>query len=111
MTALDYPLKVKQGADYDRKIPILGGSGATVGYSVVGQIRADRTPTAPLLATLDVTVDVIDGVLSVVLTIPAAQSAAWSWRAAFYDVELTTPDGKVVDFLEGLVVVRPQISR
>lgn len=110
--ALRYPLIVKQGATYRRRIPVVDTADdqpadSTAGYTAVGQIRRSTTPGAALLHTLDLTFDGTD----LVLTIPAATSAGWSWRLARYDVEVTTPDGTVVDFLEGPVVVRPEITR
>lgn len=111
MTALKYDLIVKQGATYRRWFPVLGDNdqplSSLVGWSAVGQVRASYAPGAPLLHTLDLT---FDGSY-LVLVIPDAVSSAWAWRLARYDVELTAPDGDVTDFLEGSVVVRPEITR
>jgi hypothetical protein len=48
---------------------------------------------------------------NLVVRIPHAASSAWDWRLAKYDVEYTAPDGTRDDFLEGSVVVRPEITR
>jgi hypothetical protein len=45
------------------------------------------------------------------LTIPAATSAAWAWRLARFDIELTAPNTTVTRLVEGAVVVYPEITR
>lgn len=112
MPALRYDLLVDQGADYRRGFPVLDtATGQPVtslaGWSAAGQVRVSHQPGAELLHTLDLT---LTGV-TLVLLIPAATSSAWPWRLARYDVELTAPDGTTSRFLEGAVVVRPEITR
>lgn len=108
MPALRYDLIVDQGSDYDRTIPVLGlPAGDTLaGWTAAGQIRGGYTSTT-VLYTLALTLVGTD----VVLHIPAATSAAWTWRLGKYDVELTAPDGTVTRFVEGSVVVRAEITR
>jgi hypothetical protein len=109
MPALKYDLIVKQGADYVKTFPVLGlAEGDTLdGWTFAGQIRTGYAPGAALLHTLDLSVSGTN----VVLRIPHATSTAWTWRLARYDVEVTDPNGLRDDFLEGSVVVRPEITR
>lgn len=105
MAALDYPLEIEQGADYGPLAFPISGVGSLAGWSVAGQVRMDH-PSRGLLHTLDVTCSGTD----VVLHVPAAASAAWGWRSGRYDVELTSPTGKVTRVLKGAVRVDPEVT-
>lgn len=48
---------------------------------------------------------------SVQLDATAAQTAAWTWRAADYDIELTDPTGRVGTPITGRLVVDPDTTR
>lgn len=109
MDVLRYDLIVNQGADYERPFPALDVDDQPVslaGWSAAGQIRAGAG-SAAALHQLDVTLS--DG--DAVLRVPAATSAAWEWRLARFDIELTDPGGVVTRFVEGFVVVRPETTR
>lgn len=106
--ALRYDLIVNQGEDYERAIPVLDGNGSPAnvdGWGVEGQIR-EGYQSGVVLADLDVTASGTD----VILRISASTSAAWAWRLARYDVELTAPNTTVTRFLQGSVVVNPEIT-
>jgi hypothetical protein len=108
MPALCYDLIIDQGTDYTRSIPVLGlADGDTLaGWMVAGQIRAGyASPT--VLHTLDLTVSGTD----IVLHIPAATSADWTWRRGRWDIEVIDPIGTVTRLVEGAVVIRPEITR
>jgi hypothetical protein len=106
---LAFDLIVNQGSDYRKAFPVLGlEEGATLtGWSAAGQIRETKYEGSALLHTLAVSLIGTD----LVVTIPAATSAAWTWGFAWYDVELTAPDDTEGRFLEGLVEVRNQSTR
>lgn len=109
MTVLTYPLVINQGADYALSIPVLNVGAQPVsvdGWTAAGQIRA--TPYSDdVLYELDVT----PGGSAVVLDIPGAVSAAWTWQFGHYDVELTSPGGDISRIIEGPVIVRPNVTR
>lgn len=110
MAALRYDLKIKQGAEYQRSFPILGATNqpqTAIGWTVAGQIRDSLAPTAVLLHTLDV---YISGT-NVVVHVPKDASSGWTWRLGRYDIQLIDPLGTVVTFLEGAVVVYPEVTR
>ena len=110
MAVRTYHLIVDQGANYALSIPVLndnGGPTTVTGWTVTGQIRAYPNGST-VLHELELTV----GGTTVTLQIPAADSSAWTWRTGRYDVELTSPDGLVkARLIEGLVVVRPEVTR
>jgi hypothetical protein len=107
--ALRYDLLVNQGEDYKRTIPIIddatGQPASVSGWTIVGQIR-DGYNSDTVLHTLDVTADDTN----LVLNIPGADSAAWTFRLARYDVKVTAPNTTTTRELEGAVVVYAQVS-
>ena len=106
MKARKYRIEVEQGSDYKRSIPVIEPADPT-GWTVSGQIRPSRSPDAELLHTLDVA---ISGNY-VILYIPGVESSAWNWLQAVYDVELYSPEGAKGRFLQGDVVVDPEVTR
>lgn len=48
---------------------------------------------------------------TITLNFTAAQTAGWKWRAARYDLELTSQTGEIVTVLEGDIRVRKEITR
>lgn len=112
MPALDYPLEVDQGADFKKTFPVMDrGTNqpieSLVNWTVSGQIRDSTSRTATLLHTLDVS---FTG-SNLVLQISKEASSDWDWRVGWYDVEITDPDDKTVRFLEGWVLVKPEMTR
>jgi hypothetical protein len=47
---------------------------------------------------------------TITLTIPAAQTAGFTWWQGFYDLILTSPSGIVTRLLEGTVTVSPGVT-
>jgi hypothetical protein len=109
MSALTYHLVVNQGSNYVLTIPVLDGTTpvTVTGWTVNGQIRRQHD-SATVLHTLSLTATGS----SVILQIPAEVSSEWAWRVGKYDVELASPDGLITTrLIEGLVVVRPEVTR
>ena len=109
MPALVYPLMVEQGADFTLSIPVLNVSAQPVsvnGWGVAGQIRATLYDDT-VLQELDLT----PSGSTVILHIPGATSAAWTFATGRYDVELTSPGGDISRLVEGPVLVRPNVTR
>lgn len=110
---LRYDLRINQGETFRVSIPVLDADGDPVpltGLTARGQIRSyAASPTALYewsTAELNVAFDDSD----VVLTVPAADSAAWTFRTAQWDLELDD-DGVVTRLVEGHVIVYPEITR
>jgi hypothetical protein len=47
----------------------------------------------------------------VALTVTPATSSAWTWQAAIYDVELTSPANDVFRIAQGAVYLSPEVTR
>jgi hypothetical protein len=45
------------------------------------------------------------------MSVGPADSSAWTWRSAHYDLEVTSPDGDVIRMLEGRIRVSPEVTR
>ena len=109
MSARPFTIVMDQGSDYILSIPVLNSSQQAVDVTewvVRGQVRQRHVADTP--QELDVTVE--DD--AVTLRIPAATSSAWTFRAARYDIEITSPDGLATTrLIEGLLVVRPEVTR
>lgn len=103
-------LIIPQGADFSMSWPLFAADGAeldTAGFTARAQVRAGRSDVgAPLYAF-----SAGFAANSVVITAPAADSAAWPWYAGVYDVEVTAPDGKVSRVAYGRVRVDAEVSR
>lgn len=101
---------IDQGSDYRLTIPVLDSGNSpssVVGWTAQGQIRSSASDAA-VLHELALEVETT----SVELQVSAEASSAWTFRTARYDVEITSPDGVTTSrLLEGLVVVRPEITR
>jgi len=108
--ARQFNLVIDQGASYTITIPVFDSNNSAVnvdGWVGVGQIRS-RATSGTVIANLDVTPEGTE----VVLSIPHTVSSGWNFRTGRYDVELTSPDGLTVTrFLEGFVIVNPEVTR
>jgi hypothetical protein len=101
----EYTWRVKQSARERLTIPIFEGDGTTAatvtGYGVDAVIK--EHPGGAVLYTWPAEDAVLSG-SSVVLTIPAAVSAAWTWRAGWYRVKLSPPsDPAISRVLQGTI--------
>lgn len=108
MAALVYPMVIDQGADYVLSVPVLNADNDLVtvdGWTAAGQIRAGYGGQA-LLHEFDLVV----ADQEVLVQVSAADSSAWKFRFAHYDIELTAPSGSVTRLVEGPVIVRPETT-
>lgn len=110
MPATRFNMIIEQGSDYQLRIPVLDEIGAPVtvdDWVATGQIRG-RPGDSPVLHEFDLTVN--DQFVD--LHVSRAASNDWAFPAAYYDVEIVSPDGsRGTRLIEGLVVVRRQVTR
>ena len=83
------------------------------GYSARMHIRAKHSdPDPPLYEALsggDITLGGVAG--TILIIIPAAVTAAWTFKEGVYDLELVTPGLEVIRLLEGHISVTPEVTR
>lgn len=106
-------LVIPQGTTWERRWritdPDTGVPRDLSAWSARGQVRADHADSV-VLVDLSSNLDCgADGYVTV--TITPAQSSAWTWRDAVYDIELVDPAGKVARISQGAVRVSPEVTR
>lgn len=109
--ATRFDLEIDQGSEFHLIVGIASDwlPSSLSGWNGRGQIRPLRG-SAEVLATLDayLTVDVPNRQLDIL--IPAADSAAWTWRNGVYDIEIYS-GATVGRLLQGSVVVDQEVTR
>lgn len=111
MSALDFDLRIEQGARYRLVVPVLDADGQPLDVStwtVRGQVRPDQGSPE---VVYDLTPALSVSGSTVLLDIPGAASSLWAWTEGVYDVELVDPDSHVTRLLQGRVVVSPETTR
>lgn len=119
MPAHKVPLKIDQGATFDRTFTWKAGPpGAPqlvdlTGCTAVAQFRTSVESPAALmeLSTTDgrIVLGGPDGTIRIVIS--ALATAAISWDEAVYDLNITFPDGTVVRRMAGGVAVSKGVTR
>jgi hypothetical protein len=106
---------VLQGTDSGIRWLINDSDGAPydfTGWTVRSQVRATAWATGTLH---EWSVDLGNASLSddgyVSLFWSHDETADWDWSGGVYDIELTSPDGKVSRLDSGRVTVRPEVTR
>lgn len=112
MVAVVRDVELEQGATFELAVDCFEEDGTTPrtdlsGYSGSMQIR-ETVDSADVLATATVTVDDDAGV--VLATIPHATTAAVTWRAGVYDLEITNGT-RVERLARGRVKVTRNVTR
>ena len=102
-----YTLMAKQGVDANA--PALD----LTGYSARMQLRAELPDTAVLLelttANRRITITPLAGRIDLLLT--ATETAALSFEAAVYDLELASSGGEVTRLVKGKVTLTLEVTR
>lgn len=110
-------LYIPQGTDWQRSYPITDPTtGLPIDVSswvLRGQIRQSTSSTAVLYDWNAAAGNVVLGNGTVVIKVPAATSAAWSWieQGARYDLELVEPiQSRVQRLAKGSVTVTREVT-
>jgi hypothetical protein len=111
---LRYDLRINQGETFQLSIPVFDSEGDPMpvsGMIARAQVRAYANAPAVLhnWSLTDDNIALVDN--NVILKVPAAVSAAWTWRTGRWDVELVDGAGAVTRLAEGFVIVHPEVSR
>ena len=117
MAAAKLKLVVEQGATFEKVITWKAGTPA-VPVSLVGctarmHVRNEISDPATLL---DLTTEnggiTLGGALgTITLRLTAAATAALTWTAGVYDLEIVYADGRVRRLLAGVVSISPEVTR
>jgi hypothetical protein len=113
MTALKYRIRLNAGETSSLVFPVLDEHGLPVtitGWTGKAQIRSAPGIPAVLYEWSATNGNITVSGSSVTLRVAAADSAAWDWTSAFYDLILTDLSGNVYRIAEGNVQVDPAIT-
>lgn len=106
-------LRIRQGATWSVTVPVLAADNTPAnlsGYTAKAQVRDGYTAETALYEWTVAAGNLTLGSGQIVLSVPAATSAAWTWRLGRWDLELTAPNGDVTPLIEGSVLVDPEIT-
>lgn len=110
--AYDVDLLIEQGADYSIKVQLTDDAGEPLvlsGYTAAGQLRRHYTSSTSYDFTVTLFSDTVESY--VLLELSNEDSAAIPAARYVYDVELTSPAGKVSRILQGTATVTPEVTR
>ena len=105
-------LQLDQGTTFSKQITVYGTDGTTVenltGASVSSQLRKNYTSTA--YETINATINTpTSGII--VMSLTAAQTAALKPGRYVYDLELTKADTTISRIIEGVITIRPEVTK
>lgn len=110
------PITIKKGKTYVHTFTYVDSDSVAkdiTGYSARMQIRDTVDAAAYLYEALssgDIAIGGANG--QVVLTIPAATTAAFDFSSGVYDLELVSPAGVVIGLVDvSRVTVKPEVTR
>ncbi len=109
---LNATLAIPQGTTWERRWLISDPDSGTPRdlseWTARGQVRAAHSDDEVLHEWDDIDCGA-DGYVTV--AVAPAESSAWTWRDAVYDIELVDPTGRVVRIAQGAVRVSPEVTR
>jgi hypothetical protein len=114
--ALSLDLAVEQGTTWTQAfLPKISGQPVlATGWTARAQVR-NPIPNAAVLHEWSTELGnlVVDGALgTVTMSIAPSDSSPWAWRTAYYDLEITSPDGGTTyRVVQGKIRVSPEVTR
>ena len=105
-------LQIDQGSTFSKQITVYETDGTTLqnltGYTVASQVRKNYTSTN--YTTINATNnDPTNGVI--VMSLTAAQTAALKAGRYVYDLQITAADGTVSRTIEGIITIKPEVTK
>ena len=104
---------IDQGATWEQNITLYEGDGVTLqnltGYTIDAQVRKNYTSTSKIDIS---TVSATPATGVIVMSLTATQTAALKAGRYVYDLQITqTSSGTVKRAIEGVITVRPEVTR
>lgn len=117
MAAFNVTLKIDQGSDFSKIMTWKAGEAKTpvdlTGCTAQSHFRATTESPNVLLnlttANGGIVLGGVTGSINIVIT--AGQTEGVTWRAGFYDLELTFPDNKKRRIVQGKFSLVPEVTR
>lgn len=103
---------VDQGSTWSKQITVYETDGTTIqnltGYTVASQLRKNYTSTA--YTTINATNNSpTSGII--IMSLTATQTAALKSGRYVYDLQITAADGTVTRVIEGVITLRPEVTK
>ena len=103
---------IDQGTTFSKQITVYETDGTTIqnltGYTVSSQLRKNYTSTA--FTTINATNNSpTNGII--VMSLTAVQTAALKSGRYVYDLQITAADGTVTRVIEGVITIRPEVTK
>ena len=104
---------IDQGSTYSKPITVYQDDGTTIqnltGYTASSQLRKNYTSTAYTTILATILSPATNGVIVISLT--AVQTAALKSGRYVYDVQITAADATVTRVREGVITIRPEVTK
>ena len=103
---------IDQGTTFSKQITVYETDGTTIqnltGYTVSSQLRKNYTSTA--FTTINATNNSpTNGII--VMSLTAVQTSALKSGRYVYDLQITAADGTVTRVIEGVITIRPEVTK
>ena len=103
---------IDQGTTFSKQITVYETDGTTIqnltGYTVSSQLRKNYTSTA-FTAINATNNSPTNGVI--VMSLTAVQTSALKSGRYVYDLQITAADGTVTRVIEGVITIRPEVTK
>ena len=104
---------IDQGTTFSKQITVYETDGTTVqnltGYTAASQIRKNYTSTAYTTILATIQTPATNGVI--VMSLTAVQTAALKSGRYVYDLQITAADTTVTRVLEGIITIKPEVTK
>ena len=104
---------IDQGSTYSKPITVYQDDGTTIqnltGYTASSQLRKNYTSTAYTTILATIQTPATNGVIVISLT--AVQTAALKSGRYVYDLQITAADSTVIRVIEGVITIRPEVTK
>ena len=104
---------IDQGSTYSKSITVYQNDGTTIqnltGYTATSQLRKNYTSTAYTTILATIQTPATGGVIVISLT--AIQTAALKSGRYVYDLQIAAADGTVTRVIEGVITLRPEVTK
>ena len=104
---------IDQGSTYSKPITVYQDDGTTIqnltGYTASSQLRKNYTSTAYTTILATIQTPATNGVIVISLT--AVQTAALKSGRYVYDLQIAAADGTVTRVIEGVLTLRPEVTK
>ena len=104
---------IDQGTTFSKQITVYETDGTTIqnltGYTVTSQLRKNYTSTAYTAILATVQTPATNGVI--VMSLTAVETAALKSGRYVYDLQIAAADGTVTRVIEGVITIRPEVTK